>query len=205
MNTKLLRPYVTAELAAATSASRRGDVAEGWRDLERAHVLSQPSAWLHTRVHLAMFVLAVRTRDLRELAGQLVRLAFAAIGSALGRYPVGNTGRARVPITKPMPVDAELAAILASVERAALRPRPLSSGPERDHRVRASRAPRTELPCCCDAERCALAIRLREEEARRGQLVPAAPRAVALVHPVVRTVAGRSDCRCRRGRVHVGG
>ena len=107
-----LNPHVTRELAAALRARRAGDVPAAWTSLERAHVLSQPSALLHTRVHVAMMVLAVRTRDLRELAGQLVRLAVAAIGSLLGRYPRGNTGRARVPINEAMVIPTDLAVLL---------------------------------------------------------------------------------------------
>lgn len=61
-----------------------------------------------------MIVLALRTRDLRELLGQLVRIAVAGLGSAIGRYPIGNTGRARVPLTKPIPIDPELARIISS-------------------------------------------------------------------------------------------
>ncbi len=110
----VLRSHVSTELAAASSAFRDGDVAEAWRRLERGHILSQPSAWLHTRVHWAMLVLSVRVFDLRELVGQLVRLAVAGIGSTVGRFPVGNTGRARAPLTMPMPVPDDLAATLSS-------------------------------------------------------------------------------------------
>lgn len=112
MSTAALRPHVHHELAAATAARRRHDRAAAWRHLERAHVLSQPAAWLHTRVHLAMLALAFRSIDRREVAGQLVRLAVAAIGSALGRFPAGNTGRAREPIARPKPIPADLQRIL---------------------------------------------------------------------------------------------
>lgn len=107
-----LKPHVIRELAAASRARRAGDAAAAWTALDRAHILSQPSALLHTRVHVAMLVLAVRTRDLRELAGQLIRLAVAGIGSLLGRYPRGNTGRARVAINEPMPIPPDLATLL---------------------------------------------------------------------------------------------
>jgi hypothetical protein len=109
-----LRPHVGRELAHAADARRRADHAAAWRHLERAHILAQPAAWLHTRVHLAMLVLALRTRDLRELRGQLVRLAVAGVGSLLGRFPVGNTGRARVPLTRPMPIPDDLQRVLAA-------------------------------------------------------------------------------------------
>jgi hypothetical protein len=116
--TRYLRPYLSAELEAARAARGGGELAEAWRRLERAHILSQPSARLHTRVHWAMLVLALRTRDVRELLGQIARIAVAGIGSALGRLPLGNTGRARVPLTQPMPIEPELAAILARGDQA---------------------------------------------------------------------------------------
>jgi hypothetical protein len=83
-----------------------------WRHLERAHILSQPWPWPHTRNHVAMFALAVRQRDVREAFGQVLRIIVAAPGSALGRYPEGNTGRARVGLTEPMPLPADLAKLL---------------------------------------------------------------------------------------------
>jgi len=96
---------LAASRAASTSEAR-------WLALERAHILSQPWPWPHTRAHAAMFGVAWRERDRREAWGQVVRLVVAAPGSALGRYPEGNTGRANVPLTLPMPVPADLAELL---------------------------------------------------------------------------------------------
>jgi hypothetical protein len=36
----------------------------------------------------------------------------AGPGSLSGRYPTGNTGRAHVPATQPMPIAGELAEVL---------------------------------------------------------------------------------------------
>ncbi|MBF6299110.1 DUF3703 domain-containing protein [Nocardia amamiensis] len=85
-----------------------------WVHLERAHVLSQPDPWLHTRNHVAMFTLAVRQRDRREALGQVVRIIVAAPGSLSGRYPEGNTGRAGVGLRQRMPTPPDLAALLRS-------------------------------------------------------------------------------------------
>jgi hypothetical protein len=104
------RAAFEAELAAATTAATP---AQRWTALERAHILSQPWPWPHTRAHAVMFAVAWREKDRREALGQVVRLLVAAPGSALGRYPEGNTGRATVPLTRPMPMPADLAAILA--------------------------------------------------------------------------------------------
>lgn len=96
--------------AAAVILSSCGSVSSA-----RTHT-SQPSARLHTLVHAVMLITALWLLDLRELWGQLVRLSVAGIGSLLGRYPVGNTGRARVPIARPMPIAADLRATLDAVE-----------------------------------------------------------------------------------------
>lgn len=106
-----VRAAYTAEMIAARAAA---DPAARWRHLERAHILSQPWAWPHTRNHISMLALAIVQRDRREALGQVVRIIVAAPGSALGRYPEGNTGRTRVGLTQPMPMPADLAAVLAS-------------------------------------------------------------------------------------------
>src|SRR5262245_55225225 len=85
---------------------------ERWTALERAHVLSQPWPVPHVRTHVSMIKLAIRQRDNRELAGQLVRVLVAGPASAVGKYPAGNTGRARVPGTLPMPIADDLAELL---------------------------------------------------------------------------------------------
>ncbi|MFV2179738.1 DUF3703 domain-containing protein [Actinomadura sp. LOL_016] len=106
-----VRGAYAGEMAAARAAT---DPAERWRHLERAHILSQPWPWPHTRNHIAMLALALAQRDRREALGQVVRIVVAAPGSALGRYPQGNTGRTRVSLTQPMPVPGDLAALLTS-------------------------------------------------------------------------------------------
>jgi hypothetical protein len=83
-----------------------------WTALERAHILSQPWPVPHVRTHTAMIGLAIRQRDAREVLGQLVRVLVAGPASAVGKYPAGNTGRARVPATRPMPIEDDLAQLL---------------------------------------------------------------------------------------------
>ncbi len=106
--------HVTADRTAAREARAAGDHGEAWRLLERIHILSQPWPWPHLRSHLDMLRLAGRDRDRYEIAGQIVRLVVAGPGSATGRYPLGNTGRADVPATQPMPIPEDLAELLAT-------------------------------------------------------------------------------------------
>ncbi|WP_433498800.1 DUF3703 domain-containing protein [Sphaerimonospora sp. CA-214678] len=117
MSLRPMPPAVRAAYRAEMNAARTTtDIEQRWRHLERAHILSQPWPWPHTRNHVAMFALAIVQRDRREALGQVVRIIVAAPGSALGRYPEGNTGRAGVSLTQPMPMPTDLAAVLATAQ-----------------------------------------------------------------------------------------
>ena len=87
--------------------------ADPWRHLARAHILSQPWAWPHTKVHAAMCRQALGDRDVREVMGQLLRLGAAGPGSLVGKYPAGNTGRATMGLMTTADVPADLEVILA--------------------------------------------------------------------------------------------
>lgn len=101
-----------ADVRSARAAARAGDEGAAWALLEEAHVLSQPWARPHVKVHAAMLALGWRTHDRREVAGQLLRIVAAGPGSLTGRYPDGNTGRSSVPATRPMPVPDDLRTLL---------------------------------------------------------------------------------------------
>jgi hypothetical protein len=107
-----IRDTINRNLTEAREARMFKNFDRCWSLLEDAHVLSQPWARMHVRVHGSMFVAAVVQRDVREVRGQLSRIAVAGPGSLSGRYPKGNTGRARVPATQPMPIAGELAEVL---------------------------------------------------------------------------------------------
>jgi hypothetical protein len=110
--TAAARRRFAAELDAARTATAEGRVGDAWSSLEVAHILSQPSAWPHVRVHGRMFALGWRTRDRVEVRGQLFRLLVAGPGSLTGKYPPGNTGRSNVPATKSMPIPDDLIELL---------------------------------------------------------------------------------------------
>lgn len=81
---------------------------KSWLKLAEAHILSQPYPWLHTEVHWQMFKAGIRQSNSQEIIGQFLRLLVAAPGSALGKYPLGNTGRSNVSMFRPMPISAEM-------------------------------------------------------------------------------------------------
>lgn len=113
---KPMPPVVKAAFEKELSNARHAeDSAAFWTAAERAHILSQPWPWPHTWAHAVMLRRALRERDRVEAVGQVIRMLVAGPGSALGRYPEGNTGRARVNLTQTMPVPPDLAAVLTQV------------------------------------------------------------------------------------------
>ena len=107
-----IQTFIDRELAAFRSARDQHDLVRSWRSLERAHVFSQSHAWLHTKVHWMMLTYAVRLGDWREALGQFIRISVAGIGTALGKAPVGNTGRASVPLLVTMEVPPDIKEVL---------------------------------------------------------------------------------------------
>lgn len=112
----ILQPAAQQHLAQclqrSSAAREAGEIDTMWQLLEDAHVLSQPSASAHIRVHYRMLLAAWSTRDRSEIRGQLTRLVVAGPGSWSGRYPTGNTGRANVSATRPMPIRPDLQVLL---------------------------------------------------------------------------------------------
>jgi hypothetical protein len=109
--------YVNKELAEAERLSAEGDAIGAFRHLERAHVLGQSSTYQHTRIHWLMLKHGLRQRDGREIAGPVLRIGGAATKTPLGIYPKGNTGGANVNPLKRMPIEADLAEILAKAKK----------------------------------------------------------------------------------------
>ena len=107
-----IRERIDSDIVEAKASRVRGDWTRCWQLLEDAHILSQPWAWPHTRVHAAMLATGWQSRDRQEVLGQMLRLPVGGPASAVGRYPTGNTGRARVPATQRMSVRPDLAEML---------------------------------------------------------------------------------------------
>ncbi|MFC4729268.1 DUF3703 domain-containing protein [Coralloluteibacterium thermophilus] len=105
---KRIRPYVDAELAAASDAERTGNSSAAFAHLERAHVLGQASTLHHVRVHWRMLIWGCRRRSVRECLGQVLRLAGAATKTAIGLVPAGNTGGSNVHPFKRMSIPPDL-------------------------------------------------------------------------------------------------
>ena len=107
-----IRPYVEREILAAYQADAQGKPDVAFSHLERAHILGQTSTVEHVRVHWHMFLWSIRQRNVRECLGQLLRIVGAAISTAVGLVPRGNTGGTNVNPFKSMPIPPELAALI---------------------------------------------------------------------------------------------
>jgi hypothetical protein len=104
---------VDQQVATANAFAGQGEFRRSFEYLERAHVLAQHSTYQHVRVHWLMLLWAIRQGNVREGIGQVVRILGAACKTALGLVPSGNTGGANVSLFRPMPIPADLAALLA--------------------------------------------------------------------------------------------
>lgn len=106
-----LRTALKIELALAHEHTSRRDFDAAFSHLERAHILSQRFTFAHAGVHLRMLHLGWKRRDAREVLGQSTRIVAALAFSRLW-VPTGNTGGANVSPLRPMPLPADLAALL---------------------------------------------------------------------------------------------
>ena len=113
-NQSRIKTFLQAEYRDARSAVDAGKTAEAWRHLERAHIVAQGMLAPHIYSHWRMLRLAIKTSDVREIRGQLMRLALAPLGNLSGRLPIGNTGRSDVSAFVRMDIPADLQAILGA-------------------------------------------------------------------------------------------
>ncbi|MDX5482857.1 MAG: DUF3703 domain-containing protein [Hymenobacteraceae bacterium] len=112
-----LRVYYRQELISYRTLWQQGLPAEAWRHLERAHVLGQPYPMEHTAVHWKMLLFGYKTRNAKEIVGQLPRLLVGGVKSWAGMIPVGNTGGANVPPLRPMPIPEDLQRIISHAHK----------------------------------------------------------------------------------------
>ena len=101
----------------------QGNHAAAFTHLERAHVLGQERVQPHVRSHWLMLKLELGRRRPLAALGQAVRIVFAALGSAIGVVPTGNTGGTNVSMFRRMPIDPELVTLMRSERATTVTPR----------------------------------------------------------------------------------
>jgi hypothetical protein len=110
MHPELRRAY-DAEMTAAAKQYYAGDLRLTFSHLERAHILGQSFSIEHARTHWWMLKGGWRRRDCIEIAGQIPRIVGSLLFSRMW-VPIGNTGGARVPPFKSMPIPTDLQTLL---------------------------------------------------------------------------------------------
>ena len=108
----VVRWHYRAEIIASKASYAVGDLPSEWYHLERAHILAQRWPREHNAVHWRMLMFGIRTKNAREIFGQLPRLVFGGVKSFVGTVPIGNTGGADVPALKPMEMPLDLRVVL---------------------------------------------------------------------------------------------
>ncbi|MEL7706183.1 DUF3703 domain-containing protein [Citromicrobium bathyomarinum] len=104
--------FLAEEYRRAAEASDEQNFKEAWHHLERAHVVAQDRLGPHCVSHRRMLELACRTRNWREVHGQIFRLSLAPIGNITGRLPIGNSGRSNVSAFARMEIEPEISRVL---------------------------------------------------------------------------------------------
>lgn len=106
--------FYQKELMDARNEFKLEHYQQSWRHLERAHILGQPYPYSHSLVHWKMLIFGFKTKNLKEIIGQIPRLLIGGIKSFVGQIPVGNTGGANVPPLRPMEIPEDLMQIIKS-------------------------------------------------------------------------------------------
>lgn len=104
--------FLAEEYRRAAEASDEQNFEESWHHLERAHVVAQDRLGPHCVSHWRMLELAWRTRDWRELLGQIFRLSLAPIGNITGSLPIGNSGRSNISAFARVEIEPEISRVL---------------------------------------------------------------------------------------------
>jgi len=107
-----LKSYFHKELTEAENTFFKGYFQQSWRHLERAHILGQPYPIAHTFVHWKMLLFGIKTKNTKEIIGQIQRLLVGGLKSFVGNIPIGNTGGANVPPLQPMEIPEDLLFII---------------------------------------------------------------------------------------------
>ena len=105
---------LSMELAMARDLIRKAEYEEAFAHLERAHILGQMQVRWHVLSHWLMLKVALRRGQIAAAVGQVVRIILGALGSAVGRVPVGNTGGSNVSMFRRMPIPPDLLEVMES-------------------------------------------------------------------------------------------
>lgn len=111
MPQELKKAYII-ELRQYTAYTAKNELSRAWYHLERSHILGQSYPREHTYSHWLMLKFGCKTKNTKEILGQMIRLLVGGWKSFIGHIPVGNTGGANVPALQPLEIPDDLKTIL---------------------------------------------------------------------------------------------
>lgn len=111
-----LKKYYKIELTKAKIAIKDSDNELVWLHLERAHILGQRYPYQHTQTHWLMLCQGIKSKNVKEIFGQLVRLLLGAPFSFINKIPVGNVGSTRVSMIKQQAIPKDIADTFSQLE-----------------------------------------------------------------------------------------
>jgi hypothetical protein len=104
---------LSRELSTARRLIRDAKYQDAFRHLERAHILGQAQPRWHVVSHWLMLKVALHRGEMSAALGQAIRMVLGALGSIIGRVPIGNTGGSDVSMFRRMPIPADLLEIMS--------------------------------------------------------------------------------------------
>jgi len=107
-----LKTFYNNELNQSANNFTIGDLQKSWFHLERAHILGQPYPIAHSFVHWKMLIFGFKTKNTKEIIGQIPRLLVGGIKSFVGIIPTGNTGGSNVPPLQSMAISEDLLKVI---------------------------------------------------------------------------------------------
>jgi len=103
MTNQLLKSEFYKQLQLGKEALKAKEYTTSFYHLENAHILGQKHLWRHTLSHLWMFVFGIKTRNPKEIIGQVFRI-IASLLFTLIWVPKGNTGGTNISPILPIPI-----------------------------------------------------------------------------------------------------
>ena len=105
---ELSSKFLNDELILFRNAKKSGDHNLCLKHLGRAHIISQKSWKTHFYVHCLMLQYAFIRSDIKEIQGQLLRMAATVPGNLFKKLPIGNTGWSSVGMLEHMSIPEDL-------------------------------------------------------------------------------------------------
>ncbi|KGL58697.1 DUF3703 domain-containing protein [Polaribacter sp. Hel1_85] len=107
MTQQLLRSEYHKHLELGKKLMKIKDYKTAFYHFENAHILGQKHLWKHTVSHYWMLILGIKTKNSKEIVGQIFRI-LASLLFTLIWVPKGNTGGTNISSMKEIPIRKEL-------------------------------------------------------------------------------------------------